>query len=130
MKEDGGHALQVEEKMGSLGENREHVPTAIAIDFITEQTLRNLSPEARCSMILERLLQSRVIVFEGGLPPQEQTMLITRTMKQIDHETFWGIDIRTHERRKKSATKFFRKNPDLRYTVIRPVHVKVEFTPL
>ena len=102
----------------------------IAIDFITEQTLRNLSPEDRCSLVLERLLQSRVIVFEGGLSPQEQTLLIRHTMKRIDHETFWGIDIHVHERRKNSGSKCFRRCHDPRYTVIRPVHVNVEFTPL
>lgn len=99
----------------------------VAIDFITEQTLRDLSSDDRCSLVLDRLLQSRVIVFEGGLPPQEQTKLIKRTMERIDHETFWGIDILTHECRKKSGGKLFRREQDIRYTVIRPVHVKVEF---
>ncbi len=105
-------------------------PASVSIDFITEQTLENLSPEDRCSLMLERLLQSRVVVFEGSLAPQEQTMLITHTMRRIDHETFWGIDIHTHEHRKKTNGKLFRKGQSLKYTVIRPVHVNVEFTPI
>jgi hypothetical protein len=66
----------------------------------------------------------RILVLEHGLTPTEQAQLIEHTMKEINHDTFIGIEIGGYENEK---VGFFQrvfgvaKKP--RMTVIGPAHL-------
>ena len=66
----------------------------------------------------------RILVLEHGLTPSEQANLIEHTMKEIDHDTFIGIEMEGYGEEK---VGFFQrvfgviKRP--RMTVIGPAHL-------
>ena len=73
---------------------------------------------------MKEVREGRILVLEHGLTPTEQTALIENTMKEIDHDTFIGIEMGGYGEEK---TSFFQrvfgviKKP--RMTVIGPAHL-------
>ncbi|HVQ00258.1 MAG TPA: DUF2073 domain-containing protein [Candidatus Thermoplasmatota archaeon] len=98
--------------------------TAIAFNLISRQKFERLSSADKLSYILQEVKEGRILVLEHGLTATEQATLIERTMKEINHDTFIGIEISGYENEK---TGFFQrvfgmeKHP--RMTVIGPAHL-------
>ena len=98
--------------------------SGIAFNLISGRKLENLSSSDKLKYILKEVKEGRILVLEYGLTPTEQTTLIQHTMKEIDHDTFIGIEIGGYEHEKVS---FFQrvfgvvKKP--RMTVIGPAHL-------
>ena len=65
----------------------------LRIDFVTENTTRRMDSSQKCRFIISKLRNDRVVVFEGGLEPEEEAFLIEETMSLIDHESFLGYRI-------------------------------------
>ena len=65
----------------------------LMIDFVTERTNKKMKAEEKCGYILNKVKNNRIIVFEGGLKPQEEALLIERTMSRINHLDFTGVEI-------------------------------------
>lgn len=65
----------------------------LLIDFVTERTNKKMKAEEKCGYILNKVKNNRIIVFEGGLKPQEEALLIERTMGRINHVDFTGVEI-------------------------------------
>jgi hypothetical protein len=98
--------------------------SGIAFNLISRQKLENLSSSEKLNYILKEVKEGRILVLEHGLTPSEQTQLIEHTMKEINHDTFIGIEIGGYENEKLG---FFQrvfgvvKKP--RMTVIGPAHL-------
>jgi uncharacterized protein len=98
--------------------------SGIAFNLISRQKLEQLSPPEKLNYILNEVKEGRILVLEHGLTPNEQAQLIEHTMKEINHDTFIGIEIGGYESEK---VGFFQrvfgvvKKP--RMTVIGPAHL-------
>lgn len=96
----------------------------ISFNLISRKKLNNLSSSEKLKYIMKEVRQGRILVLEHGLTPTEQTALIENTMKEIDHDTFIGIEMGGYGEEK---TSFFQrvfgviKKP--RMTVIGPAHL-------
>lgn len=92
----------------------------LKIDFVTEPTTRRMNSTQKCDFILSKLRRDRVVVFEGGLNPNEEAILIAEAMSQIDHETFLGYKIINPTPIRGSGAGLFSRHKDIRMTVIAP----------
>jgi uncharacterized protein len=98
--------------------------SGITFNLISRQKLEQLSSPEKLKYILQEVKEGRILVLEHGLTPNEQATLIEHTMKEINHDTFIGIEIGGYECEK---TGFFQrvfgvvKKP--RMTVIGPAHL-------
>ena len=97
---------------------------SISFNLVSKQKLNNFSSKEKLNFILKEVKDGRILVLEQGLTPTEQTTLIEHTMKEIDHDTFIGIEMEGYSAEK---TSFFQrvfgviKKP--RMTVIGPAHL-------
>ncbi len=89
----------------------------LRIDFVTENTTRRMNSGQKCDFIISKLKDDRIVVFEGGLNPEEEANLIKETMFQIDHKDFLGYKIMNPIPIRGSGL-FTRK--DIKMTVIAP----------
>lgn len=93
----------------------------LKMDFISSDALKEKSSIEKIFMIVERVKKGEVLVIEGGLEPGEEAELIETTMREIDVESFVGIDIYTLE---KDETSFFglSKKKTVGITIIGPAN--------
>jgi len=103
------------------------VSSTIALDYVTKLTSRGLSPEQKCSLALEGVGKGRIIIFEGGLNPREEAMLITQTMEYIDHEDFFGVEIYSDAKQATDRPSIFRR-ADHRITIVAPAQTPMEIS--
>jgi hypothetical protein len=98
--------------------------TGITFNLISRQKFERLSSAEKLNYIVQEVKEGRILVLEHGLTATEQARLIQQTMKEINHDTFIGIEISGYENEK---TGFFQrvfgiaKHP--RMTVIGPAHL-------
>jgi hypothetical protein len=98
--------------------------TGITFNLISRQKFERLSSAEKLNYIVQEVKEGRILVLEHGLTATEQARLIEQTMKEINHDTFIGIEISGYENEK---TGFFQrvlgitKHP--RMTVIGPAHL-------
>lgn len=98
--------------------------TGISFHLVSRQKLNGFSSSEKLSYILQQVKAGRILVLEHGLTPSEQANLIEHTMKEIDHDTFIGIEMEGYGEEK---VGFFQrvfgviKRP--RMTVIGPAHL-------
>ena len=92
----------------------------LRINFVTENTTRKMNSTQKCDFIISKLkTEECVLVFEGGLNPEEEAALIEEAMTQIDHQEFLGYKILNPTPLRMSGI-FSRKN--IKMTVIAPHH--------
>lgn len=96
----------------------------ISFNLISRQKLNNLSSSEKLRYILKEVKKGRILVLEHGLTPTEQTSLIENTMREIDHDTFIGIEMEGYGEEK---VNFFQRVFGIirkpRMTVIGPAHL-------
>lgn len=94
----------------------------LKMDFISSDALKSRSSIEKISLIVDRVKKGEVLVIEGGLEPEEEAELIETTMREIDVESFVGIDIYTLE---KDESSFFglSKKKTVGITIIGPANV-------
>lgn len=96
----------------------------ISFNLVSRNKLHYLSTSEKLKYILKEVKQGRILVLEHGLTPNEQTQLIESTMKEINHDTFIGIEMGGYGEEKMS---FFQRVFGLikkpRMTVIGPAHL-------
>jgi len=66
----------------------------LKLQFIPYSEIETLSSDARISKILSISKENKVIVLEGRLKPEEETLLIQKTMESIS-KNFRGIELCT-----------------------------------
>jgi hypothetical protein len=65
----------------------------ISFNLISRQKLGELSSDEKLRFILEEVKKGNILVLEYGLTPQEQANLIENTMKEIEQDTFIGVEM-------------------------------------
>jgi hypothetical protein len=99
-------------------------PHEIAFHLISKDTLAHLSSEEKLAYILNEVKHGRILVLEAGLTPTEQTDLIQTTMREINHDSFIGIEIGGYEPEKTSFIHRMLGKPQRpRMTIIGPAHL-------
>ena len=98
--------------------------SGISFNLISKQKLENLSSSDKLKYILNEIKEGRILVLEHGLTPTEQAKLIEHTMKEINHDTFIGIEMGGYEEEKPSFfQRVFGVMKKPRMTVIGPAHL-------
>lgn len=70
----------------------------IPINLISRESLVSLGSEERVDFVLNEVKAGKVLILEMGLSAVEEASLIEHTMKEIDHETFIGIEIQSYSK--------------------------------
>lgn len=71
-------------------------PQSVAINLVSRDFLHNMTTPEKIRYILDEVKQQKILVLEAGLDPREQAELITKTMSEIDPDTFIGIEMQSH----------------------------------
>ena len=88
------------------------------IDFVTRSTLKRYKSDEKCDLIIDKVKQGRILVFEGGLDPVDEAKLVEKTMLAIDHEKFMGVEICSPQ---STVTRMnLRKKNDQKITIVAP----------
>lgn len=96
----------------------------ISFNLISRQKLNDLSSSEKLKYILKEVKSGRILVLEHGLTPTEQATLIEHTMKEIDHDTFIGIEMEGYGEEKISfLQRVFGIVKKPRMTVIGPANL-------
>ncbi len=67
--------------------------SGIAVNLISRQKLEGFTSDEKLTFILKEVQKGKILVLEHGLTPMEQTSLIEQTMKEIEQDTFIGIEM-------------------------------------
>ena len=67
--------------------------SGISFNLVSRQKLGALSPDEKLKFILKEVKKGKILVLEYGLTPMEQTSLIESTMREIEHDTFIGVEM-------------------------------------
>lgn len=67
--------------------------SGISFNLISRQKLGELTAEEKLNFILKEVKKGKILVLEYGLTPIEQAHLIEFTMKEIEHDTFIGVEM-------------------------------------
>ena len=65
----------------------------ISVNLVSRQKLEKLNSDEKLKFILKEVKKGRILVLENGLSPIEQTSLIEKTMKEIEEDTFIGVEM-------------------------------------
>ena len=65
----------------------------IAFNLVSRQKLGGFSSDEKLKFILKEVKNGKILVLEHGLTPSEQAGLIERTMREIEHDTFIGVEM-------------------------------------
>ena len=96
----------------------------IAFTLISRQKLEDLTSKEKLRFILDEVKTGKILVLEQGLTPVEQTSLIENTMREIDQDTFIGIEMEGYSEEKTSfLQRVFGITKKPRMTVIGPAHL-------
>ena len=96
----------------------------IPFHLISRRKLETLSSKEKLKFILSEVKKGRILVLELGLTPTEQTNLIETTMKEIDQDTFIGIEMEGYRDDKASfLQRVFGLIKKPRMTVIGPANL-------
>lgn len=65
----------------------------IAFNLVSRHKLNELSSDEKLKFILNEVKKGKILVLEQGLTPMEQTNLIENTMREIEQDTFIGVEM-------------------------------------
>jgi hypothetical protein len=96
----------------------------ISFNLVSRQKLDGLNSSEKLNFIIKEVKKGKILVLEYGLTPMEQTNLIEFTMKEIEHDTFIGVEMEGYGQ---DSPSFFQKMFGLsrkpRMTLIGPAHL-------
>ena len=96
----------------------------IAFNLISRQKLGGLSSDEKLKFILKEVKNGKILVLEQGLTPVEQANLIEHTMKEIEQDTFIGVEMEGYsEDRPTFLQKLFGMTNRPRLTLIGPANL-------
>ncbi len=96
----------------------------ISVNLISRQKLGQLSSDEKLKFILNEVKKGKILVLEYGLTPMEQTSLIESTMREIEHDTFIGVEMEGYgEDRPTFVQKIFGIIKKPRITLIGPANL-------
>ena len=65
----------------------------ISFNLVSRHKLNELSSNEKLQFILREVKKGKILVLEHGLTPMEQSILIENTMKEIEQDTFIGVEM-------------------------------------
>lgn len=68
----------------------------IRVDLLRESQLKDMGRTEKIRYIIDRVREGRVVILEHGLDPDEHALLIEKTMTEIDHDDFTGVDVESY----------------------------------
>ncbi|MBN2065312.1 MAG: DUF2073 domain-containing protein [Candidatus Thermoplasmatota archaeon] len=74
----------------------------IVVNLVSRQKLDELTSDEKLTFILKEVQKGKILVLEQGLTPVEQATLIENTMKEIEQDTFIGIEMEGYSEDKPS----------------------------
>ena len=96
----------------------------IAFNLISRQKLGGLTSDEKLKFILKEVKNGKILVLEQGLTPFEQANLIERTMKEIEQDTFIGVEMEGYgEDSPTFLQKLFGMTKRPRLTLIGPANL-------
>jgi uncharacterized protein len=69
---------------------------APAIHLVSHEKIEAMGTEEKVRFILDEVESGKVLVLERGLTPQEEAKLIEQTMREVDHDSFIGIEMQSY----------------------------------
>ena len=94
----------------------------ISFNLVSRQKLGELSSDEKLKFILKEVKNGKILVLEQGLTPMEQTHLIENTMREIEQDTFIGVEMEGYGQDSPSfLQKLFGMSKRPRMTLIGPV---------
>ncbi len=93
----------------------------ISFNLVSRQKLEELSSDEKLKFILKEVKNGKILVLEQGLTPMEQTHLIENTMREIEQDTFIGVEMEGYGQDSPSfLQKLFGMSKRPRMTLIGP----------
>jgi len=93
----------------------------ISFNLVSRQKLGELSSDEKLKFILKEVKYGKILVLEQGLTPMEQTHLIENTMREIEQDTFIGVEMEGYGQDSPSfLQKLFGMSKRPRMTLIGP----------
>ncbi len=68
----------------------------IRIDLLREAQLADMGRTEKVRYIIDVVRDGCVVVLEAGLEPDEHALLIEKTMTEIDHDNFTGVEVESY----------------------------------
>jgi len=65
----------------------------ISVNLVSRQKLERLNSDEKLKFIIKEVKKGKILVLEYGLTPFEQANLIECTMKEIEQDTFIGVEM-------------------------------------
>ncbi len=98
--------------------------SGISVNLVSKQKLEDLTYNEKIKFILKEVKKGKILVLEQGLTPMEQADLIENTMKEIEHDTFIGVEMEGYGEEKTSfIQKLFGIIKKPRLTLIGPANL-------
>ena len=96
----------------------------ISFNLVSRNKLEVLTSEEKLKFILKEVKNGKILVLEHGLTPIEQANLIERTMKEIEQDTFIGVEMEGYGEDKPSFfQRLFGIQNKPRITLIGPANL-------
>ena len=93
----------------------------ISVNLVSRQKLDQFTSEEKLKFILKEVKKGKILVLEHGLTPIEQASLIENTMREIEHDTFIGVEMEGYGEDKPTfVQKIFGMMKKPRMTLIGP----------
>lgn len=93
----------------------------ISFNLVSRHKLDEFDTSEKLKFIIDEVKQGKILVLEQGLTAMEQANLIEKTMKEIDQDTFIGIEMEGYAEDKISfLQRVFGISKKPRMTVIGP----------
>jgi hypothetical protein len=65
----------------------------IAFNLVSKNKLLSLDTKEKLNFIIREVKKGKILVLEQGLTPIEQANLIEKTMREIEQDTFIGVEM-------------------------------------
>ena len=100
------------------------VDKEISFNLVSRQKLNGLSTEEKLKFIVKEVKKGKILVLEQGLTSLEKTSLIETTMKEIQQDTFIGVEMEGYSEDNPSfLQKLFGMSRRPRVTLVGPAHL-------
>lgn len=83
--------------------------TGVCVDLLRRQKMSGMSGSEKIRHIIDLVKEGRIVVLEHGLEPDEEALLIEKTMIEIDHDDFKGVDVESYSDSNKESRSYLDK---------------------
>jgi hypothetical protein len=105
-----------------MGKNDPKPAQPLNINLVSAEKMEALGTEEKIRFILDEVEAGKILILERGLTPHEEARLIEQTMREIDQDSFIGIEMQSYgmDRGKNVVQRIAMGGPRARMAVIGP----------